>query len=697
MRTAVAAARRPRLPIVFGGLLIVWTVGWYSRGGSLGLLGTVDVCVLLALLVPRSLPGTARSAIWSAVLLTVVCLAANLARVLPPTGTDETLRAYQYDRGVTFALALAVTALFFRPGQATVTVIGAGCLPMIMLTLVTEPAAGGVNHDRMIVWGALGLLALAGQVQRLTRPRSAQTVPAGWSEGVARAVLTVSVLAVAGLLAQPTATAAHATRTWLFGLMDIRPPDRRDRDRSEMLTLAPPPAGLAGHVRPLLAIRAPSEPGYLREAVYTVYSRAGWKRAPDAGRRELAPSGPADGAAGPGPLERRFDLGPAEPGVPEIWAVRVLAPRRLSGFPLPGAARTLLLRADLAPAIDGDGLVSTGDAPLPDEFRVGVAPPTGASACPGEAPGTAAYLGVPPGLGSAVSNWVAACPGLSEAASPRAAIEAVTRHFRTQYDYSLDAAPGGGGDRLTAFMQARRGHCTLFASASALLLRAQGIPTRVVGGYLCTERHPLLGLWMARERNAHAWCEAWDVEEGRWQLVEATPAAAMPEAFARPHGVRLLVDALAVGWRALVEALRTANPLLAVASAGVWLYLRGRDLLATPAGMLLAGGAVVWFLLLRRRAVRRRQAGDAATRRRAELTAAMARLERRRVPAALRRRADEPWTHWLRRVADRLPPDRAAHLWRLTEQYQTLRYGPEVDEAQVRAWVDASRRSRPST
>src|SRR5450759_1834602 len=105
-------------------------------------------------------------------------------------------------------------------------------------------------------------------------------------------------------------------------------------------------------------------------------------------------------------------------------------------------------------------------------------------------------------------------------------------------------------------MERREGHCTLFASAAALMLRARGIPTRVVGGFLCAERNPINDTWVMRERDAHAWVEAWDADAGRWFLVEATPPAGRPTAYSPAGALRHLREWLAMGWRKLVTAVR---------------------------------------------------------------------------------------------------------------------------------------------
>ncbi len=69
----------------------------------------------------------------------------------------------------------------------------------------------------------------------------------------------------------------------------------------------------------------------------------------------------------------------------------------------------------------------------------------------------------------------------------------------------------------------RRGYCTHFASALAVLCRSQNIPARVVSGFAAQE-YSEDGWALLREANAHAWTEVW-IENWGWAPVDATPSA----------------------------------------------------------------------------------------------------------------------------------------------------------------------------
>jgi uncharacterized membrane protein (DUF373 family) len=112
--------------------------------------------------------------------------------------------------------------------------------------------------------------------------------------------------------------------------------------------------------------------------------------------------------------------------------------------------------------------------------------------------------------------------------TPQDRIGAVVRFFADKFEYSLrrdDYIPSRREyySPLMRFLFTRRaGHCELFATAAALLLRQYGIPTRYVAGVVCN-RYNKAGYYYATNFDLHAWVEAWIDDEQKWVLVEATP------------------------------------------------------------------------------------------------------------------------------------------------------------------------------
>ncbi len=106
--------------------------------------------------------------------------------------------------------------------------------------------------------------------------------------------------------------------------------------------------------------------------------------------------------------------------------------------------------------------------------------------------------------------------------------------------YTLNPPPLGSNSIDDFLFRTRKGYCEHFASAFAFLMRAAGVPARVVGGYLGGERNPFGNYLIVRQTYAHAWVEVWYAKRG-WVRVDPTaqvapdrvtggPAAALPAA-----------------------------------------------------------------------------------------------------------------------------------------------------------------------
>lgn len=108
----------------------------------------------------------------------------------------------------------------------------------------------------------------------------------------------------------------------------------------------------------------------------------------------------------------------------------------------------------------------------------------------------------------------------------RALIDFILTHFRQkQFFYTLKP-PLLGDNSIDEFLfDSRRGFCEHYASSFVFLLRAAGIPSRVVVGYQGGEINPLTGTVLVHQFDAHAWAEAWLEGEG-WIRFDPTAAVA---------------------------------------------------------------------------------------------------------------------------------------------------------------------------
>ena len=117
-------------------------------------------------------------------------------------------------------------------------------------------------------------------------------------------------------------------------------------------------------------------------------------------------------------------------------------------------------------------------------------------------------------------NWTAGLP------RGPLAIDAIVARLRSSYELDADANADPDSDFPVGdfLLRTRRGPTYMFASAAALLLRTQGYPTRLVGGFYASSekydaksRHTPL-----HADDAHFWCEV-HIGSGIWLTVEPSP------------------------------------------------------------------------------------------------------------------------------------------------------------------------------
>ena len=258
---------------------------------------------------------------------------------------------------------------------------------------------------------------------------------------------------------------------------------------------------------------------------------------------------------------------------------------------------------------------------------------------------------------------------------------AVLAWFHEQPFYYTLSPPRLDDDVTDRFLfETRRGFCEHYASAFVVLMRAAGIPARVVTGYQGGEVNPTGGYLIVRQSDAHAWAEA--LIGGQWRRFDPTGAvapsrielgvaAALPAderlpLFARRDGwlkqVQLAWDAINYEWRRRVVGFDSAQ------QETLWRYLQLDRwqpwqivLVVSLLTSAWAGGLLLWF------ALRHRQRGD-------RVTILWTSLCRRLARAGLPRDAHEGPIAYVTRAAARWPAFGAAFAV-IGESYAELRYG----------------------
>ena len=90
--------------------------------------------------------------------------------------------------------------------------------------------------------------------------------------------------------------------------------------------------------------------------------------------------------------------------------------------------------------------------------------------------------------------------------------------------YTLEPPPLGQDSVDEFLFSTRAGFCEHFSSAFVFLMRAAGLPARVVTGYLGGDPNPIDGILTVRQSDAHAWAEVYLPGRG-WLRADPTAAA----------------------------------------------------------------------------------------------------------------------------------------------------------------------------
>lgn len=203
--------------------------------------------------------------------------------------------------------------------------------------------------------------------------------------------------------------------------------------------------------------------------------------------------------------------------------------------------------------------------------------------------------------------------------SPLQIVRQVLGRFRRQDYYYTLHPPRLGRNAVDDFLfRTRRGFCEHYASAFAFLMRAAGVPARVVTGYQGGRYNPLGGYYIVRQEQAHAWDEVWVAGRG-WIRVDPTAAVAparverglltsggegsgIPRPFASDslsQQLRLGWDAMNQAWDSWVLAYGPQRQRLAMRSLGLGQISTTGMVMLLTALVMTSLGALTLYLLWR--------------------------------------------------------------------------------------------------
>jgi len=114
---------------------------------------------------------------------------------------------------------------------------------------------------------------------------------------------------------------------------------------------------------------------------------------------------------------------------------------------------------------------------------------------------------------------------LQKGYDPAERVQQALQLFSHDFVYTM-RPPRLGNHPVDDFLfNTRRGFCEHFSSSFVFLMRAAGIPARIVVGYQGGEFNGLESYFLVRQSDAHAWAEVWLAGVG-WQAVDPTAVVA---------------------------------------------------------------------------------------------------------------------------------------------------------------------------
>ncbi|MDZ4812305.1 MAG: DUF3488 and transglutaminase-like domain-containing protein [Pseudomonadota bacterium] len=269
----------------------------------------------------------------------------------------------------------------------------------------------------------------------------------------------------------------------------------------------------------------------------------------------------------------------------------------------------------------------------------------------------------------------------AEGKSDSEIIEAALKMFNANFTYTLEPPPLAPERSVDDFLfETRMGYCEHFSSSFAFLMRAAGIPARVVTGYQGGYWNRSGSYLVVRNSDAHAWTEVWLQGRG-WVRTDPTSAVA-PERIIRGSNADALpaamrwyhnnwaaswldrVDHVTRWWRRRIvdfDALRQEKLLVPFGVVQTqWQHLVMA--LAAAGGIALAIG--VWWSMR-----------GMQLRARDPLLKAWKQFANRLARAGVIRAVDEGPISFSQRAARQLPHI-AANILKLGEEFAGLRYDP---------------------
>jgi hypothetical protein len=277
----------------------------------------------------------------------------------------------------------------------------------------------------------------------------------------------------------------------------------------------------------------------------------------------------------------------------------------------------------------------------------------------------------------------------------------VLKHFSEQEFFYTLSPPLLGEDAMDEFLfDTRRGFCEHYASAFVYLMRAAGIPARVVIGYQGGAMHPFDDYMIVRQSDAHAWAEVWLEDEG-WRRVDPTAAVSptriengienaglerdlLPSILISDNAIfrraRFMWDSFHNNWNQWIVGFNQERQQQLLGLLG-FKNVSPADLVVWLVVLVsIAAGVIAWWVV-RKQPVAQRDV----------VKSCYDRLCRKLDKAGVEHYPNEGATEFMQRAVSRLPANRE-ELGMIIRDYEHLRYGDGDQEQRLQRYRRAVRR-----
>ncbi|MCB1024515.1 MAG: DUF3488 domain-containing protein [Acidobacteria bacterium] len=135
------------------------------------------------------------------------------------------------------------------------------------------------------------------------------------------------------------------------------------------------------------------------------------------------------------------------------------------------------------------------------------------------------YLQIPEDLDPRISKLALQIAETAPSGNIYDRAKTIEKYLRSEYGYSLNMRSTGPQPVSDFLFNVRQGHCEYFASAMVIMLRTQGIASRIVNGFQQGDYNESADMFVVRQRNAHSWVEVYFPETKSWITFDPTPSA----------------------------------------------------------------------------------------------------------------------------------------------------------------------------